>query len=98
MRKTIQVRNLVRENAQRFEEAALKVTGVQHVETWPGRAEIELSNENIIPVMIASLKTAGFDVVTSNVIKICVDGITCHSCEITVERKLRDVAGVKKVD
>ena len=98
MRKTIQVRNLVRENAQRFEEAALKVTGVQHVETWPGRAEIELSNENIIPVMIASLKTAGFDVVTSNVIKICVDGMTCHSCEITVERKLRDVAGVKKVD
>ena len=44
MRKTIQVRNLVRENAQRFEEEALKVTGVQRVETWPGRAEIELLN------------------------------------------------------
>ncbi|MBI4098783.1 MAG: sulfite exporter TauE/SafE family protein [Candidatus Magasanikbacteria bacterium] len=30
--------------------------------------------------------------------QVAIDGMTCHSCELTIERKWRKIAGVKKVD
>lgn len=32
------------------------------------------------------------------VVNVCIDGMTCRSCELTIERKWKKLAGVKKVD
>ncbi len=34
----------------------------------------------------------------SKVMSVCIDGMTCHSCEVTIERKWKKLDGVKKVE
>ncbi len=104
---TLTVNGLDRGNAARFEETAAQVGGVRRTDTWPGRAEIEISDPGVKPHLMAALKSAGFDVgetmapapgSSPQMLKVCVDGMTCRSCEITVERRFRKVAGVRKAD
>ncbi len=95
----LQITNLNKNNAERFETEALKVSGVQKVDTWAGRAEFELADETIVPTLQQALSQAGFDIQPqSPVMKVCIDGMTCHACELTIERKFRNVTGVHKVD
>lgn len=34
----------------------------------------------------------------NNIIKLYVDGITCHSCESVIRHSLRDVEGIEKIE
>lgn len=101
----LQVSNLDRESAQKFEAAARSIPGVQQVDSWPGRAIIAIADDSAAPNVIATLREKGFDIVapdnqasSSPVSKVRIDGMTCRSCEITVERKFKRIPGVRKVD
>lgn len=94
-----QISNLKKENAERFETEALKVSGVQKVDTWPGRAEIEVADQSVGTSLHKALGSAGFMIRPSSpIMKVCIDGMTCRSCELTIERKFKSVPGVHKVD
>ena len=107
MQMTIFVRNLVRENAANFETEALKIPGVKKVDVWKGKAVLECSDDILVPQLVAAFRAAGFDVAeegapvsadAGNAMKVCIDGMTCRSCEITVERKFKKIPGVRRVN
>lgn len=93
------ITNLKHENAERLEAAALKISGVQKVDTWTGRAEIEVTDLSVSSSVQKALTAAGFLIQpSSSVMKVCIDGMTCRSCELTIERTFRNVSGVDNVD
>lgn len=107
MQMTIFVRNLTRENAARFEAAAHNVEGVHAVDTWNGKAVVKFRDDDTLRRLLSALAAAGFELKEGGgadaqgvprVMKVRVDGMTCRSCEILVERKFKTVAGVRKVD
>ncbi|MBI4133611.1 sulfite exporter TauE/SafE family protein [Candidatus Uhrbacteria bacterium] len=51
-----------------------------------------------IPAADAAAPQSDARMPVSNVVKLEIEGMTCRSCEITVERKFKQVSGVKKVD
>lgn len=97
---------LTRDTAARFEEVARNVGGVRRVDTWVGRAEVDLSDPGVRPGLYAALRSAGFEVTeeeaetptASRQMEVHIDGMTCRSCEILIERKFRGVDGVKGAD
>lgn len=94
-----QISNLKKENAERFETETLKVSGVQNVDTWPGHAEFDVVDPSVAAPLQKALSDAGFMIQPSSpIMKVCIDGMTCRSCELTIERKFRNVPGVHKVD
>ncbi|MFA5954456.1 MAG: sulfite exporter TauE/SafE family protein [Patescibacteria group bacterium] len=99
------VTNLHKDNAASFETASLAHPGVKQVETWQGRAEIKVDDSANQSALINELKANGFELVVreqvdkpTSVTKVHVDGMTCRSCELTIERKLMKLPGVAKVD
>lgn len=110
MQMTIFVRNLTRENAERFEAEARHVEGVYAVDTWKGKATIAFQGEDgedVVRRLQSALRAAGFDIEecvddgmqnNARVMKVCVDGMTCRSCEITIERKFKKIPGVRSVN
>ncbi|MDP3985255.1 MAG: sulfite exporter TauE/SafE family protein [bacterium] len=105
MRLVFVVQNLSRENANAFEDAAKNVSGVQRVDTWPGRAEFDVVDQSAQEPLLAALHTAGFSVAVppehkkpDTIMKVQVGGMTCRSCELLIERSLKTVPGVKKVE
>lgn len=96
----LSIPNLTKENAHRFESEALAITGVQKVDTWSGRAELEVMDEFVKRSVIEILTRAGFPPVVPSTIttKVCLDGMTCRACEITVEQQWKNIPGVHKVD
>lgn len=86
-------------SAARFEELVLGVEGASAVDTWPGRAEISIDDTADAAHLLAVLKHAGFVAKRrgGEVCTFAVDGMTCRSCEITIERALRKVTGVDNV-
>jgi sulfite exporter TauE/SafE/copper chaperone CopZ len=95
----LNISNLNKNNAERFESETLKVTGVQKVDTWTGRAELEVVDQTVVPALRNTLSHAGFNIQPyAQVMKVCIDGMTCRSCELTIERKFKNVPGVHKVD
>lgn len=106
MRITLCVSNLTKENAKSFEDVAASIGGVTAVETWKGRAEIEASNQDATSSIVAALRKAGFEASVDgdatapveaavDTHHVYVDGMTCRSCEITIERKFKRVRGVR---
>ena len=104
MRIPLQVENLQKENAEAFETLARTVPGVLSVDIWLGRAEIDVSDASVAENLITHLKTSEFVIreqqpaVTESVTQIYVDGMTCRSCEIIVEREFSKLSWVKKVE
>lgn len=104
MRITLHIENLQKNNAVEFEAQARSVPGVTEVDTWQGRAEIEVSEPAVQTALIQHLKASGFVVreleqpVAPKVAQVYVDGMTCRSCEITIERKFSKLPWIKKVD
>lgn len=103
----ILVPKLQKDTADQFEACVERIGGVHQVDTWPGRAELQLSDKGVAAPVLSALTSAGFvcveegvDVKTqqNSVSKVQIDGMTCHSCEITIERKLKTIPGVEKVD
>lgn len=98
----LQVKNLDKTNAERFERLVSGFKNVSAVNTWPGRAEFALGAADTLPEIKKSLLAAGFaldeEAPEQSVSKIRIEGMTCRSCEITVERKFRKIPGVRKVD
>lgn len=95
----LNVANLRKENAAAFESAARDCPGVAQVDTWAGRAEIALEDDANVSALLETLQAAGFPAsrdTRPTVTTVAIDGMTCHSCEITVERKFAHVPGVKK--
>lgn len=103
------VPNLTRENAKSFDDAAASIDGVTAVDIWRGRAEIAVLKEDAIPLIVAALGAAGFDIrkedeapapsrQAEQTHHVYVDGMTCRSCEIIIERKFKRVRGVRRVD
>lgn len=111
MHVNVWVKNLSKENAQRFESVAAGIAGVTAVETWRGRAEIAVEDATAIPTLVAALRTEGFEIRNDepapavetpkpqdSVRRVYVDGMTCRSCEITIERKFKKIRGVRSVN
>lgn len=98
----LSIRNLNKTNAEQFERVVSGFPDVSRVNTWPGKAEFALRDASIIPEIKKALLAAGFaideGVGAQNISKIRIEGMTCRSCEITVERKFRKLPGVRKVD
>ena len=104
----LSVAELNKENAQRFEEAIGSVPGVERVDTWRGGALIVASDDSALVASLKTAQAAGFkarldgDGVPSGesteVRHLKVDGMTCHACEINIERGLRKIDGILKVD
>lgn len=103
------VPKLTRETAKSFEDAAAAIESVTAVDTWPGRAEIDVLKEDAIPSIVAALRTAGFETRIDDegsaagrpdgeTHHVYVDGMTCRSCEITIERKFKRVRGIRRAD
>ncbi len=103
------VPNLTKENARSFENAAASIEGVTAVDTWKGRAEIDVLKVDAIPSIVAAFQKAGFEIkieneqpivtkTTDKTHHVYVDGMTCRSCEITIERKFKRVRGVHRVE
>src|SRR5690349_11427722 len=96
------VANLGKENASSFEDVAAGIEGVTAVETWKGRAEMNVADDHAKTALAAALRNAGFELEDEgegpaaketeergDVRHLLVDGMTCHSCEVTIERKFR---------
>jgi cation transport ATPase len=104
MRITLSVEYLHKNNAEEFERQARSVAGVSNVETWQGRAEIELNESSVQGSLVQKLKASGFVLLEPeqskgiHVARVYVDGMTCRSCEITIERKFSKLPWVKQVD
>lgn len=107
MRITLQIENLKKGNAEEFEKRAQETSGVTNIDTWEGRAEMDVDDVSVA-ALIQHLKTCGFVVreqeqrpqmiVTEKVAQVYVDGMTCRSCEITIERKFSKLPWVKQID
>lgn len=107
MRITLHVENLQKNNADEFEKQAQSIAGVSGVDTWQGRAEMDVADDALQARLVDHLKTCGFavraseqpaQVVSEKVAQVYVDGMTCRSCEITVERKFGTLPWVKQVN
>lgn len=98
----LRVKNLDKTNAERFEALVAGIPGVSRADTWPGRAEIALTDPGVVPEVRKALLAAGFapdeESGEQSVTKVRIEGMTCRSCEITVERKFKKIPGVRKVD
>jgi sulfite exporter TauE/SafE/copper chaperone CopZ len=95
----LRVAGLDARTARRFEEAAA-AAGAKSVDAWAGRAEV-LCDEGSADGIVAALRADGFDVQeerqrTTTVV--AVSGMTCKSCELTVERRFGRLPGVASVD
>ncbi len=97
----LRVKGLDGSNAGRFECAASAVRGVARVETWPGRAELACEDISAAE-MIVELAKAGFVVECDEAARtrrvVAISGMTCRSCEITIERRFSKLAGVASVE
>ncbi|MBI5794191.1 heavy metal translocating P-type ATPase, partial [Candidatus Uhrbacteria bacterium] len=117
MRITFPIENLQKSNAEEFERQAQTISGVANVDTWQGRAEMDVTDSAVAQALIHHLKTFGFAVRESQQLlqqvqtplehktgavekigQVYVDGMTCRSCEITIERTFSKLPWVKKVD
>lgn len=104
----IDVPKLTKDNAENFEACVGKIGGVRQVDTWPGRAELQLADKGVVPAVLGALKSVGFDCLEAGMLtnnqqsstdaKIQINGMTCRSCELTIERKLQKIPGIKKVE
>lgn len=106
------ITDLDRSNAERFESIVLLIEGVLAVDTWLGRAELQLRDKDVIPAVMTVLSQHGFVVKEEQVAVqngqdnrpqrvtkyVAIDGMTCRSCEITIERKFKKLSGVLKVN
>lgn len=99
----LRVEGLDGSSAGRFERAASSVRGVRRVDTWPGRAELAVDGVSAGEV-VAELAKAGFVAVAADDKDgrtrrvVAISGMTCRSCEITIERRFRKLAGVASVE
>lgn len=85
-------------NAAAFESAAAKA-GAKGADTWKGRAALTVSDDIDQEALLAGLRDAGFPcarIEARDVVRI--GGMTCRSCELTVEEAFKGVAGVTSVD
>lgn len=98
MQLNLVIQNLTKENADRFECLTLAFHGVKKVDTWQGRAQLDVVSESVIPPLLAHLSASGFSVATkTKKTKVCIDGMTCRACELTVEQKWKKMPGVTNV-
>jgi len=105
----VRVSNLDMANAKDFEKLAEGLPDVLSTDIWAGRAEIGISRPEAGDDIAAALKAAGYDVTEAVVcdkpgsesqpdtLRVAIDGMTCRSCEVTVERRFKKIPGVKKV-
>lgn len=86
-------------SALRFEQLALGIEGVRKVDSWPGQAELLVAPDADEAHIRATLALGGFPptVGPKNSRTYAVDGMTCRSCEITIERALKKLPGVTGV-
>ncbi len=96
--------NLNKDNAEEFEAAVLACPGVKQVNTWPNRAELTVEESFVQSHLETVLQAKGFTAVRTEsaeqptvVTKVHIDGMTCRSCEITIERQLKKLPGITKV-
>ena len=99
----LHVEGLDAATAASFERTASSVAGVSAVDTWPDRAEIAMT-EGAAEAVRAALADAGFRFSETDAEKktiesvVRISGMTCRSCEVTVERRFKKIAGVVSVD
>ena len=99
MTMNLQIRNLTKQNAQAFEQFVLAQPGIVKVDTWVGRAELETTDQVDRESLLKQLKTQGFDAeFPHKKLLFAIDGMTCRSCELTIERRLKTLDGVSHVE
>lgn len=100
----VKIKNLNVDRAAEFRKAAQAIPGVNQVDV-----NVEKGLGRIIsqaPIAFAALRDRlrEFEIEeyglaqSSSVMKIRVDGMTCRSCEVAIERQFKKVPGVRKVD
>lgn len=84
----------------RVEKALKKVDGVE-------KAEVNLATEKALihasqpldrALLIKAVQRAGFDVAAIQPIELSIDGMTCASCVVRVEKALKKVSGVEQAN
>lgn len=94
----LKIKNLEHSNAGLFEKVCLKVTGVVAVDTWRGRSELKISESFDPGKLHDALMAAGFEVEDlDKETDVAIEGMTCRSCELFIERRLRKLPGVAAV-
>ena len=100
MRIRLQIDLPTRAARAQFEKICMESGEVWDGDIWKDRVELDLKEHASLEHLLAVLAAAGFSVPQQDiVITTCVsiDGMTCHSCEITVEREFKKLPGVKRV-
>ena len=94
----LNVRELNKTNAEFFEQIVSRIHGIERVDTWPGRAEIDVQNGFDVSLLKEKLRDEGFTVsFPQQTYKFCINGMTCRSCELTIERALKKLPGMSEV-
>lgn len=84
-------------NAAAF-EAAASAAGALHTDTWKGRAAVTIADDASPDELIARLAAAGFpSQKEKGTAVVRIGGMTCRSCELTIEEGFRSVPGITNV-
>lgn len=99
---SLTIKQLTKETAEAFEQEVLQIPGVLAVDTWKGRARIEILNTSVEHDLRERLVHLGYldptPVPKSQKKTICIDGMTCQSCELILEKTLKKLPWVKEAD
>lgn len=102
MKIEFKIENLERSNSERFEKKISSLSGVNTIVTWKGGCEIDVENESIQDQIVLVAKEHGFNIQMpfgqTKTFCVSIDGMTCRSCEIIVEKKFKEIPGIKQVD
>lgn len=93
----LRVDGLTAANAAAFEAAAASV-GATRTDTWKGRAAVTIDDGTSSGDLVARLAFAGFPSrLEKNSAVVHIGGMTCRSCELTIEEGFRRAHGVTSV-
>src|SRR5688572_16204920 len=84
-------------NAAAF-EAAASAAGASRTDTWKGHAAVTIADDASPGDLVAQLAAAGFPCQKEKGTAVVrIGGMTCHSCELTIEEGFRTVPGITRV-
>lgn len=92
---------LDKSSAEMCEHLAKGCLGVVDVETWPDHIEITLSDGFVVADFVRAMHEKGFVLTLPEPLPctadVAIQGMTCQSCELLIEREWKKISGVESV-
>ncbi len=76
----------------------VRIVSVNPIEISPLQEFLRPHHLELVPVSISPTTSSVSDPVPSQILKVAIDGMTCRSCEITIERIWKKIPSVNKVE